>query len=563
MNMGNSESSPPSEMHRTWRIDPEIQRKLDEASKQEELLSKWFGDPEVLADPVALQTRAIELAIPIDLQKEKVRTLIRSLLVPDDWQAALVDRPWRRAKTYAQAFGLMDEYQAEVQALNDIRLGDVDFVDEFIPLMYIDGIITNESLVESAFIRALNLHGASREVPPDMYEQFSSIRGTDLFSRYGMIGAKALIANEAEPNGHIFDHQKFLDFFEVSSTVIESLTKDVLQKLFADQDAYKKILSIALFMVRRGLTPEDAINTVGEQKVMTARDRAMQEGAFSAALMWSWTFQLPDQDARAAIREQLLRSVNATKGTALESAMDPEYLPSIEDFKAFKDSSNRWIANRSSVADDSERATSDPSHQWREFVEQPGFAKFEILTREYVHEFANYLATQAKALHRTEKHPLRIVEVGAGNGRMAHFIREELARQKNRSIEYIATEPGYWRGQDNTGIYYPIIPLDAEEALTTYRPDVVIMSWMPPEQDFTPLFREAKVSEYILIGVDRHEPGIVGMPESWESQGGYLRTPHPSFEQYQLNKNSPYSRGLVSSTVSFVKESSNEAPPVP
>jgi hypothetical protein len=88
------------------------------------------------------------------------------------------------------------------------------------------------------------------------------------------------------------------------------------------------------------------------------------------------------------------------------------------------------------------------------------------------------------------------LEIGAGDGTLTRFL-------KNQGVQLTATDNHGWKN----AVTYPewVIKLDAREALTTYKPEVVICSWPPAQNDFERhVFNTPSVQLYIVIG-SRHQ----------------------------------------------------------
>jgi hypothetical protein len=84
------------------------------------------------------------------------------------------------------------------------------------------------------------------------------------------------------------------------------------------------------------------------------------------------------------------------------------------------------------------------------------------------------------------------LEIGAGDGTLTRFL-------KNQGVLLTATDTHGWKH----AVTYPewVIKLDARQALTTYRPEVVICSWPPSQNDFERyVFNTPSVKLYIVIG---------------------------------------------------------------
>lgn len=189
---------------------------------------------------------------------------------------------------------------------------------------------------------------------------------------------------------------------------------------------------------------------------------------------------------------------------------------------------------------------------------------FEFLTQDYITSLTSYLKTRAASLtmiadddeqlgegegktkddslskEKRKGDKFTILELGAGNGRLAFFLRRQLmnsghgktkssnfkkTKKSNKNsdyhfqnkaaiskqfnsmkIEYIAIDHGGWSIRKNAtssdlGVDGYVEKLDYQKALLKYQPDLVLVSWMPMGEDWTRHIRNMKsVQEYILIG---------------------------------------------------------------
>jgi len=156
---------------------------------------------------------------------------------------------------------------------------------------------------------------------------------------------------------------------------------------------------------------------------------------------------------------------------------------------------------------------------------------YEFWTLEYVTAFKNYLMKRCRELKEVDtsrngrkKKDVVILDVGAGNGILAHFIREYMGgksdnnghhqhphgkkkmnskNNKNISLpKVIATDDGSWNIQPKVKVE----KLSVVEAMKKYNTNennhhlIIICSWMPMGEDWTQAFRDAGADEYILIG---------------------------------------------------------------
>jgi hypothetical protein len=160
---------------------------------------------------------------------------------------------------------------------------------------------------------------------------------------------------------------------------------------------------------------------------------------------------------------------------------------------------------------------------------------YQLWTREYIDELADYL------MERTQRFDgdTIVLDIGAGDGMLAQLLRESFSmdphkkRRQPKSIkrgvapkpaeprrkipQVIATDDGSW-GIVASGV--PVEELDVADALEKYasnnsRQVIVLCSWMPMGVDFTALFRDYNVDEYILIG--EYDDGNCG--ENWATWG--------------------------------------------
>lgn len=149
---------------------------------------------------------------------------------------------------------------------------------------------------------------------------------------------------------------------------------------------------------------------------------------------------------------------------------------------------------------------------------------FEIWNKEYIEGLSNYMSKRLDALGATPENPVRIVEVGAGDGKLSAFLKEHMDDVADR-VDIIATDSGEWDGIDQM---QDVESYSAQEAVAEFKPDIVISSWMPFTTDFTKEFREQEsVKEYILIG-DSECTGA-----KWETWGWGCGLPKKTKEQFE------------------------------
>jgi hypothetical protein len=152
---------------------------------------------------------------------------------------------------------------------------------------------------------------------------------------------------------------------------------------------------------------------------------------------------------------------------------------------------------------------------------------FEFLTADYVGALASYVAGRARlASSKGEQRQLTVLELGAGSGRLSHFLRRQLrvlSHGNDCPCRVVATDSGGWKlkgaGQlaDTEG-FIPVEKLAFSNALKKYQPDFVIVSWMPMGQDWSAAIRSTpSVLEYVLIG--EADDGSCG--DNWKTWGNH------------------------------------------
>jgi len=118
----------------------------------------------------------------------------------------------------------------------------------------------------------------------------------------------------------------------------------------------------------------------------------------------------------------------------------------------------------------------------------------------------------------------RIVEVGAGDGRLTRALVAGMP------WTLIAQDDGSWArdGKPSATPVHPLCRDSIPDTLATIRPDTVIVSWMPPETDWTPLFRACPtVRQYLVIG--EGPMGCTGTKEVFDPPAPWQMTTVPDF----------------------------------
>ena len=134
---------------------------------------------------------------------------------------------------------------------------------------------------------------------------------------------------------------------------------------------------------------------------------------------------------------------------------------------------------------------------------------YDFWTADYARALVDVLLA-AKDRHGIAA-PLRVVEVGAGDGKLSHLLRRDLAeRNRDADVAVVATDSGRWRIPRT----YPVEERQHADAIGDA--DVAISAWMPMGDDWTAAWRHSpRLREYILIG--EAETGCCG--HNWKTFG--------------------------------------------
>lgn len=140
----------------------------------------------------------------------------------------------------------------------------------------------------------------------------------------------------------------------------------------------------------------------------------------------------------------------------------------------------------------------------------------EVLRAQPIYQLWTAESVAALAAWLQRRGARRIVEVGAGDGRLTAWLQPLLPQAR-----LVATDDGSWTITHKHALNL-VRPAPVAQALKRYEPDTVLSSWMPYRVDWTPMFRHSSsVQRYVLIG---EEPwGCVGTPTAWRSHQGWRR----------------------------------------
>jgi hypothetical protein len=158
---------------------------------------------------------------------------------------------------------------------------------------------------------------------------------------------------------------------------------------------------------------------------------------------------------------------------------------------------------------------------------------YQLWTQDYVQHLGNYLLDRCSDGIETT-----VVDIGAGDGLLVHFLLEYMEAERTRRKKsktskklkklptVVATDDGSWgifakaqveklNVQDSLAKYRSRSKNDGDDNDNDNRRLIVLCSWMPMGQDWSTLFRDVGVDEYILIG--EADDGTCG--NNWETWG--------------------------------------------
>ena len=156
--------------------------------------------------------------------------------------------------------------------------------------------------------------------------------------------------------------------------------------------------------------------------------------------------------------------------------------------------------------------------RWRSVVsgDATGMPQYEVFNADHIEALAAYFIVRMAELGLPA---LSVVEVGAGDGRLSHFLRVALAKSDAQGADRVtitATDDNSRQLEQ----FYAVETCDAAEVMNRFQPDVVLVSWMELGQDWTSSFRACEsVREYVLVG--EVDAGACGHP--WNTWGHTFR----------------------------------------
>lgn len=157
-----------------------------------------------------------------------------------------------------------------------------------------------------------------------------------------------------------------------------------------------------------------------------------------------------------------------------------------------------------------------------------GYPLYEVHTAEHVRLLAALLlALRAALLPLLPARALRVLELGAGSGRLAHLLRAQLARaaaargEPESGVLLIASDasPLPCCPALPAAAAFPVLRARCEAALAACAPDVALVCWMPLGQDWCAAVR-ACPSVHACVLVGEAGRGICGDAERTWGGGG-------------------------------------------
>jgi hypothetical protein len=161
-------------------------------------------------------------------------------------------------------------------------------------------------------------------------------------------------------------------------------------------------------------------------------------------------------------------------------------------------------------------------------------ATSDEMEEEGVGEDEEAAALSASADERVEdawEEPWTLLEIGAGDGRLSHFLSVELAKASGGSsgeaaaggaVKVVATDSYGWGLKKSKSDFMHVEDVGFERALQKHQPEVVLVSWMPMGVDWTAAIRATpSVKEYILVG--ETDDGCCGC--NWHTWGNPAYAP--------------------------------------
>lgn len=145
------------------------------------------------------------------------------------------------------------------------------------------------------------------------------------------------------------------------------------------------------------------------------------------------------------------------------------------------------------------------------------FGDYEILSREYLKAFGDQLLFDVRSLLK-KREEIQILEVGAGSGRLTHFLSEyvlrSLSEEEQKVIRFVASDSF----EEQIPPVFDVQQIKTKEAVEQIKPSIVITSWSRISVE--EIVNGAPwIEEVVVIG----EPGICagGDEGGWRPVRGF------------------------------------------
>ena len=178
-------------------------------------------------------------------------------------------------------------------------------------------------------------------------------------------------------------------------------------------------------------------------------------------------------DTNHTVGDSQLEKLKPKRLLKPEDFLNPNLYPSRQEVLEFLKRQEEWdyFQDPSNLPSHSEVTSFFKfNSQWDAFCFNQEQPVFEFLNKEYVNALSDYLVTQISTYKKSKDNPLTILEIGAGNGRLSHFLRLKLNQLAPNQTRVMATDSGGW----NLETHFPVEQLDHTQALNKYNPDIVI-----------------------------------------------------------------------------------------
>ena len=172
-------------------------------------------------------------------------------------------------------------------------------------------------------------------------------------------------------------------------------------------------------------------------------------------------------------------------------------------------------------------------------------------------------AASRSSSSRSSSSVFRVLEVGAGDGKLAFHLQRLLGGHDDGRIEVLASDDKSWRIKPMAG--GPTVhEMDCAAAVSHFRPNLVLCSWMPCGEDWTPGIRAVpEVESYVLIGEADAPDGCCGAGETWDEEAigpGWTRHDISPCSTLQFSRHDFSELCGHGRTVSFQREADKRAP---